>query len=147
MKKNMILVIIGGIVALLLVVALVLLFVKSFTKEPIEMPGMETESTAVGNEEQKTNVNYVTYDGYTELIALVSTQEEADEIAKLYGIELKRFNEGVAVYVTKENPRDVILRGEENGWPPVALNNVIKLSPIETPAGDKNSNTSLHINK
>ena len=57
-----------------------------------------------------------------ELLAVVYTQEEAEEIASLYGIELVSFADGVAVYTTKEAPRDVILRGKEAGYPTISIN-------------------------
>lgn len=58
----------------------------------------------------------------SQLMALAESEEEAKEIAELYGIELVSFAEGVAVYETTENPQDVINRGTENGYPQVYIN-------------------------
>lgn len=41
----------------------------------------------------------------TELTALADNQEEAEEIAELYGIELSSYSYGVATYTTDKNPR------------------------------------------
>lgn len=57
-----------------------------------------------------------------ELIAAVISDEEAQEIAELYGIELIEVNYGIAVYHTEEDPKTVIQRGIDNGWPPVGQN-------------------------
>lgn len=57
-----------------------------------------------------------------QLIALVETEEEAQNIAKQYGIEFVTFSDGVAVYKTEEDPAAVIARGEENGYSPLYLN-------------------------
>ncbi len=57
-----------------------------------------------------------------ELFTLVETEEEALELAELYGIELVRFSYGVASFHTDEDPAEVVRRGEENGWPPIEIN-------------------------
>lgn len=62
--------------------------------------------------------------GQNQLMALVETEDEAQEIAKQYGIELVSFSEGVATYKTEEDPNEVITRGEENGYPPIYINHV-----------------------
>lgn len=59
-----------------------------------------------------------------QLMALTETKEEAENIAQLYGIELISFSEGVATYRTEEEPREVIARGQENGYPQLYLNYV-----------------------
>jgi len=55
------------------------------------------------------------------------TQKEAEEIAALYGIELVDFQNGLALYYTEEDPKEVIRRGEENDWPQLSLNRTIQL--------------------
>lgn len=57
-----------------------------------------------------------------ELMALASSEEEAEEIAFLYNIELVSYADGVAVYTTEEPVRDVILRGKEEGYPELSIN-------------------------
>lgn len=56
------------------------------------------------------------------LMALAETQQEAEQIAEQYGIELVSFADGVAVYCTQEDPQTVIDRGQENGYFPLYLN-------------------------
>lgn len=56
------------------------------------------------------------------LMATVTTEEEAKEIADLYGITLVSFEYGVAVYQTEEDPMKVITRGQENDYPQLSLN-------------------------
>lgn len=63
----------------------------------------------------------------TELIALADTREEAEEIAKLYGIELSTYSYGVATYTTDKNAFELMEMGEENGYPALSLNHENKL--------------------
>lgn len=56
------------------------------------------------------------------LISRASSREEAQEVAQLYGITLLDFSHGAALYHTEEDPREVIRRGRENGWPELTLN-------------------------
>ena len=59
-----------------------------------------------------------------ELLCLADSLDEAENTAEIYGIELVRFGNGIAVFHTDENPGDVIQRGIENGWPQLSLNNI-----------------------
>lgn len=56
------------------------------------------------------------------LMAVVDTEEEAREIAELYGITFASYDNGVATYQTDEDPFQVITRGQENGYPQLSLN-------------------------
>lgn len=139
MKKNMIWIILGTVVVVVLAIVVIMLLMGVF-KKPEPIPFTETGKDFVVIGENGSDIgkaDYVTYDGYVELIALADSEDDAKEIAELYGIELKRFENGVAVFVTKENPADVIKRGEENGWPTVSVNTIIHLSPVETSSGEK----------
>lgn len=62
-----------------------------------------------------------------ELWAMVSSGEEAMEIAELYDIELVLYEQGVATYHTEEDPKAVVQRGRENGWPLIAVNHTDNL--------------------
>lgn len=57
-----------------------------------------------------------------QLLCSAENQEQAEEIAVLYGIELANYYHGLATYFTEEDPLEVIRRGEEQGWPPLYLN-------------------------
>lgn len=63
-----------------------------------------------------------TVDGEIELVAMVESQSEADEISDLYGIKLKSYSYGVAVYTTDKDPAEVIRMGEEEGYPTLEIN-------------------------
>ncbi|MCR5421295.1 MAG: hypothetical protein K6E98_09825 [Lachnospiraceae bacterium] len=69
---------------------------------------------------------YDTVYGY-ELFAAADNKEEAEELAKLYGIELREFSYGVATFHTKEDPREVIKRGKDRGWKELEINHSIEL--------------------
>lgn len=57
-----------------------------------------------------------------ELLALTASKEEAEEIAGLYRITLKSFSDGVAVYITDQDPSDLIAFGKRNGYPTLSVN-------------------------
>ena len=58
----------------------------------------------------------------TELTALADNQEEAEEIAELYGIELSSYSYGLATYTTDKNPQELIELGIENEYPALIQN-------------------------
>lgn len=62
-----------------------------------------------------------------QLFTLVETEEEALEIAELYGIKLIKVSNGVATFHTDEDPDEVIRRGEENGWPLIEINGTMQM--------------------
>ena len=62
------------------------------------------------------------YSEETPLIGVAESWEEAEKIAELYGITLVNFSHNTALYYTDEDPRAVIRRGQENGWPELTLN-------------------------
>ena len=62
-----------------------------------------------------------------ELIALADTEEQAQEIASLYQIELLSFSNGVAVYATDQEPSALIALGQQNGYPVLSVNKKLEL--------------------
>lgn len=63
----------------------------------------------------------------TELVALAEDEEQAQEIATLYQIELVSFSEGVAVYTTNQDPYELIDLGKQNGYPLLTVNHTLQL--------------------
>ena len=61
------------------------------------------------------------------MIALADTEEEAERIAGLYGIELVNFSYGVAEYETTKNPQELIALGEKNNYPALSTNNTLTI--------------------
>lgn len=59
-----------------------------------------------------------------ELIGEVESEEEAEKIAKLYGIVLLEYQGNIALFRTEEDPLDVIARGEKEGYPQLWLNDI-----------------------
>ena len=70
-----------------------------------------------------------------ELICLADTEEDARNIASLYGITLYSYNCGVAVFKTNEDPVSVIKRGKANGYPDLELNHIVTIK--SSPDGPK----------
>lgn len=79
-----------------------------------------------------------------QLMAIVNTQEEAEEIAKLYGIVFVSYENGVALYQTDEDPFEVIARGEANGYPQLSINLVRTLND-ETETLQMNQQINLRM--
>lgn len=63
----------------------------------------------------------------TEVIALADSEEQAQQIAELYGITLKSYSLGVAVYTTDKDITALIQMGKENNYPELALNHQVQL--------------------
>ena len=61
-----------------------------------------------------------------ELIGGFDTEEQAKECAGLYGIELRSFNNGVAVFKAGGNIEELIALGRVNGWPALEPNYIMK---------------------
>lgn len=114
MKRRMLIIIIGivGIVALVLV-GWYVMFVH-FGRGPV-FPFLPTVELEAKEAEPMLLAD-------NPLMATVTTEEEAKEIADLYGITLVSFEYGVAVYQTEEDPMKVITRGQENDYPQLSLN-------------------------
>ena len=67
----------------------------------------------------------------TQLMALADTQEAAQEIADLYGIELNSFSNGVATYTTDKNLQELLELGQENGYPELSPDYENKLYTVQ----------------
>ncbi len=61
------------------------------------------------------------------LMCIAESQEEAEEIAGLYGITLVRYENKVARFFTEENLDAVIQRGRENGWVQLSYNRIANI--------------------
>lgn len=89
---------------------------------PVSAPPPET-TVPVSESEESPAVT----EGTGQLLYLTESKEEAEEIAKLYNMELVRHLNGLALYRTEEDPVEVIRRGSENGWPELSLNGTVML--------------------
>ena len=56
------------------------------------------------------------------MIVQVETQEEAEEIANLYGIELLQYQNKIATFSTEKDPLELMQWGEEQGYPALGIN-------------------------
>ena len=90
----------------------------------------EEQTAPTGTAVQETSVTLQTApdtvraDG--QLIASAETREEAQAIADQYGITLVDWGYGGAKFYTVEDPREVIRRGQEKGWPELYPNNTVQ---------------------
>lgn len=62
------------------------------------------------------------------LMACAESQEEAEALARQYGITLVAWEHGIATFHTVEDPREVIQRGIREGLPELSLNYITPLS-------------------
>ncbi len=65
--------------------------------------------------------------GKMSMLALVDSEEEAKEIAELYGMEFERYSYGVATYWTEKNPQELIKMGKEKGYPSISVNHEVSI--------------------
>ncbi|MCI7808355.1 hypothetical protein MR626_03575 [bacterium] len=63
-----------------------------------------------------------------QLMAGAESRQEAEELARLYGITLVDYQHQVALFFTEEDPGEVIQRGKDNGWPELSLNRISHIS-------------------
>ncbi len=68
-----------------------------------------------------------------ELMILTDSEEEAKEIAGLYGIEFVDHSQGVAVFHTEEDPSSVVERGKKEGLPQLSINHRMELDEPKNP--------------
>lgn len=89
------------------------------------LPGCarQTPQAAVRPEPKEQTAQQPAAEG-AELYTLAESQEQAEEIAALYGIELVEYSFGVATFHTEEEPRTVVQRGRDNGWPEISVNGI-----------------------
>ena len=86
-----------------------------------------------GGPEKKPDTAMVTptpiedYVAGAELLCITDSEAKAKEIADMYGIELVEFSYGVATFHTTEDPRAVIERGKEKGYPELSINGYSEL--------------------
>lgn len=78
--------------------------------------------TEDGNVDIVSGDETVTTTEETELMAVVDSEEEAQEIADLYGIRLSSYAFGVAIYTTDQDVDALLKMGEEKGYPELSIN-------------------------
>lgn len=100
------------------------------TKEPMDnsitMPATESEDVAVessigsGNATEDEQGEYVP----NELVAMAESESEAKEIGAMYGLTLKNYSYGVAVYYVEDgaNLDKIIQDGIDKGYPELYKN-------------------------
>ena len=93
-------------------------------------PAPEAQTVPAGTTSQETSAPpqtvLETVSAGGQLIASAKTREEAQAIADQYGITLVDWGYGVAKFYTDEDPREVIRRGQEKGWPELYPNNTVQ---------------------
>ena len=65
-------------------------------------------------------------EGALELVGLADTEEEAEKIAQDYGIELKSYEYGVAVFTTDKSFEEITEIGKTKGLTELSLNTRVK---------------------
>lgn len=115
MKRRVMTIIIGIIVIVVLVLVGWYVMFVHFGKGPAFpfLPMKKIEMDVEGGEIAE-----------NQLVGIVDTEEQAQEIAEQYGITLVSYEYGIAVYHTQEDPLEVISRGQESGYPALSLNYV-----------------------
>ena len=68
------------------------------------------------------NISPAESSGTSELIAEVSSEEEAADIAAMYDIEFVELFGPYALFRTDRDPAEVIREGQKKGYPPLDIN-------------------------
>ena len=110
-----------------LILAVVLVGCPRAPAEPTATAQPPPPSTAPTAAETEATQTAQTESSGTQLMGPAETLEEARELAEQYGVELLRWNYGLAVYYTEENPTEVIRRAEAAGLPELSINHSHKL--------------------
>jgi hypothetical protein len=112
---------------------------KETTPEVSESEPEETSSQVSGNEADQT-VSGESEDSGSEngtvsssepLVAMVGSEEEAQEIADACGITLISYQYGIATFDTAEDPEEVVKRSAEKGYPQLELNYEVDMMSID----------------
>lgn len=88
-------------------------------KKEVEVP-LEAESVSIGELSVRKQGEPV------ELVGLADTEEEAEKIAQDYGIELKSYEYGVAVFTTDKSFEEITEIGKTKGLTELSLNTRVK---------------------
>ena len=59
------------------------------------------------------------------MMAEADSEEEAKQIAELYGITYEGYQNGIGRYTTTKEPNELFKMGNENGYPPLELSQKI----------------------
>ena len=113
-------------IPLILVVLMLVLCGCRRSEQVIYYP-QETQETQNGWAPLQPQEDKIPVGEDAQLLCMTQTQEEAQEIAALYGIELVAWYDGLATFRTDEDPREVIRRGEAQGWQTLELNHTVEL--------------------
>ena len=85
-----------------------------------DLPDKNTSDIA--NPEEENGMPEEPENTVTSMVALAESEEEAKQIAELYGIKFVDYAYGVATFETSENPQEVIKRGEKNHYTSISVN-------------------------
>lgn len=97
-------------------------------RTPAETPSAaQTQPPSTTPAMEETEQATQTQPSGTQLMGPAETLAEARELAEKYGVELLRWNYGLAVYYTEEDPAEVIRRAETAGLPELSINHSNKL--------------------
>lgn len=128
MKKNMI--IIFAIIIIAIVAILTgYIFMSQVNKEN-GSKGEKSENNIASDDAPDFVVspdNRIIKDGKVQMLSLVDTEDEAKNMAKELGIEFKSFSYGVAVFLTKKDPDEVIKEAHKKKLPEISLDSVMEL--------------------
>ena len=104
-------------------VLLLLLFTTGCIKEtqmnsiePSIAPVDVAETTAPGQAEKESPGN---------LMCWAENEDEARNIAKLYGVEFVSYSNHIAVFNTDGDTAELIERGKKEGWPELSVNGTV----------------------
>jgi cytoskeletal protein RodZ len=102
--------------------------------EPEETVSQVSESEpdqTVSGESEDGGLENGTVSSSEPLVAMVGSEEEAQELADACGITLISYQYGIATFDTAEDPEEVVKRSAEKGYPQLELNYEVDMMSID----------------
>ncbi len=113
------------LIGIILTILILGIFVFVITKSVIKTSALE--NTVVENYKDEVAAsgdsdNNGSQETVSEFYCFVDTKEEAEKIAQAYGIELVKFEVGIASFRANEDSAKVMERGKREGLPKLSIN-------------------------
>lgn len=113
LKNKKVFIVVGLIIVIAVIIVIVMVKKMTYVEISMEENDVVLEDISI-------------VDQTLEYTCVIDTQEEAEEVAQAYGIELVSFEYGIALFSTNIPYSDLIKLSEEKGLPMLSVNGTMK---------------------